>query len=210
MSCLLFHGPNARQEALNQAHRTGRLLVPPLGDDGLKIDDVREIADLLLSTPVGDQTGVVVVGPMDHASPKAGDGLLKSIEEFADVVAPILWATDLGGVSPTIRSRCLAKWCPALKGGAQMIDDDPVEEDGRLLAEAALTGQVWKIAPLVKKYNTKEYKRLDDLISVVVSVFALSTNPKALVLWDQLREVLKYNNPQMIEIIAGLMLEDAE
>ena len=108
-SCILFHGPKARQAVLHEANCIGRLLAPPFGEEGaygLKVDEAREFVALLSTAPLGTAVGVVIAGPMDVASPKSSDVLLKSIEEFnASVVFPLLWAHDLGGVTGTIRSR---------------------------------------------------------------------------------------------------------
>ena len=98
-SCILFHGPGARQAAEAEAAKIGRLVAPPLGDDGLKVDEAREVVELLMTTPVGDKLGVVIVGPMDEAAAKSCDTLLKTLEEFkGGLIRPILWAHDLSGV----------------------------------------------------------------------------------------------------------------
>lgn len=113
-SCQLFHGPGARQAALARVKEIGRLVAPPFGDEGLSVDESREICTLLLSVPVGEKVGVVVVGPIDNAKTlKSMDALLKSIEEVpSPYMQPILWADDLGGVISTVRSRCLETWAP--------------------------------------------------------------------------------------------------
>ena len=78
-SCLIFHGPGAKAAAMQKAVSAGRLLAPPFGEDGLKTDDAREVVELLFSTPLGMDIGVIVVGPMDEANLKASDVLLKRI-----------------------------------------------------------------------------------------------------------------------------------
>tara|TARA_Y100000310_G_scaffold194428_1_gene194393 strand:+ start:324 stop:932 length:609 start_codon:yes stop_codon:yes gene_type:complete len=202
LSCVLFHGPNARQEALNEAYRAGRLVAPPIGDDGLKIAEVRAAVDLLLSTPVGMDTGVVVIGPMDRtASVKASDGLLKLVEEHPDVVQPILWAFDIGGVSPTIRSRCLDRWCPAVEG----MEDEELEGDGRALVRAALEGNLWQIPGLVKAHD----KKLGDLLGIAADAILADWTAESMVLWERVRVVAMHRNPTPIEVVSAFLPEQA-
>lgn len=109
----LFHGPLARGEAVAHARLLGRMISDPVGDDGLKVDDSRLLVDLAGSAGVGDLPPVVVVGPLDLASPEASDALLKTLEDLAEgPLRLVLWADYLGGVSKTIRSRTLDRWCP--------------------------------------------------------------------------------------------------
>lgn len=110
---LLFHGPAARGAAIARAREMGRMITEPIGDDGLKVDDSREIVRLAGNAGVGDAPPVVVVGPLDRATPEAGDALLKTLEDLADgPVRIVLWADFYGGVIKTIRSRTLDHWCP--------------------------------------------------------------------------------------------------
>jgi len=128
---------------------------PPIGDEGLKVDDARQVVSLLSTTPVGTQIGTLVVGPMDNATVFAADALLKKVEEFnGELVMPILWAFDIGGVRPTIRSRCLSRWAPA-----SGEDDEDVElmQDGCDLQDAAMSGDLVTVARLLKKYK-KHFK----------------------------------------------------
>jgi len=110
---ILFHGPLARGAAVTYAAQLGRLASDPIGDDGLKVDDSREIVRLAGNAGVGDKLPVVMVGPLDRATPEAGDALLKTLEDLAEgPLQIVLWADYLGGVIGTIRSRTLDRWCP--------------------------------------------------------------------------------------------------
>ena len=201
MSSILFHGPTAKDLAVAYAEENGRLVAPPIGDSGLKIQEVRDLTELLRSTPVGMQTGMVVIGPMDQtASLKAADGLLKSIEDHSDMVIPLLWANDLGGVSPTIRSRCLPKWCPP----SNDTEDSDLETDGRALFSAATEGRLWQVPTLVHKHR----KDLHGLMGVLAE--AISESPEHLPLWERLRPVSIYGNPSVVEVVAALLPEVAE
>ena len=120
-STYIFHGPGAFEAAVSHAESWGRQLCPPLGGSGVRKDDSRTFAALHRNPPVSDQAGCVIIGPMDAATDEASDALLKMVEEPNPDAMPILWAADLGGVRPTIRSRCHAEWCP----GAVDIAEPP-------------------------------------------------------------------------------------
>jgi hypothetical protein len=112
-SAILFHGPGAESAAHTAAKLHG--LVVPFGASGeaLKKDDARELVALLTQTPVGSRAWAVAVGPLDEISPAVADVLLKTLEDFNPAgIRPFLWAWDLGGVIPTIRSRCLQEFVP--------------------------------------------------------------------------------------------------
>lgn len=111
----MFHGPGAEGSAHTAAKAHG--LVVPFGASGeaLKKDDARELVALLGQTPVGSKAWAVAVGPLDEISPAVADVLLKTLEEFKpEGIRPFLWAWDLGGVIPTIRSRCVQEFVPGV------------------------------------------------------------------------------------------------
>lgn len=110
---ILFHGPLARSAAVAHAQEAGRMIADPIGDDGLKVDDSRLIVGLAGNAGVGDKQPVVIIGPLDRATPEAADALLKTLEDLAEgSLVILLWADYLGGVIGTIRSRTLDRWCP--------------------------------------------------------------------------------------------------
>lgn len=203
-SCLLYHGPGARLAALEESARVGRLLLPPLGDKGLKVDEARQLVGMLLSVPVGNQKGVVVVGPMDHSDFKSSDVLLKSIEEFdSRFIQPILWAHDLGGVTETIRSRCLDRWAPDVE---VVEDNDGLVALGYDLIHFSLTGEWSRIPTLVKGYLKEEDTHGGDLLRSIADALRgqLHEEPSQR-LWRQVRAVAMHRNPTAIEIIAALL-----
>lgn len=200
MSCLLFHGPGAQEYALEEAHCAGRLLSPPLGEDGLKVEDARNAVQLLMSTPVGSRKGVVVLGPMDLANWKASDVLLKSIEEFNNkIVQPILWAWDIGGVSGTIRSRCLDRWCPK---AYEQDDDDEILAAGFDLMDYSQEGEVWRIPGLVKKFAGKE----SELVGALSEALSGGMHEESIRdLWVRLRSVARHRKILPVEIVSVLV-----
>lgn len=205
-SCRLFHGPGAKQAALDEAGRLGRLLHEPFGDEGLKVAEAREFVRLMQSPPIGEDSGVVLAGPMDHAAPKSADVLLKSIEEPPPYVQPVLWATDLGGVALTIQSRCLPTWCPLV--GLGEPGDEEVETVARELLNAVLAEHYWQVPTLVAKVKSTDKRRgrEPELVAEVVEAMSVMLdNPKVRSLWEQVRELAAWRNPTSVEVVAAFL-----
>ena len=198
-SCILFHGPGAKEAALVEAKRVGILVAPPIGDDGLKVEDARRVTELLCSVPLGDKIGVVLIGPMDEANAKAADTLLKIIEEFpGEYTVPILWANDLGGVSLTLRSRCLERFITAMGSD----DNDNLVAASFKIIEAVMSKDYLTVVDTARGFD----KREADLIKAVSE--ALSTGIERAdyrELWERLRPVAEVRNPFLAEIIVALV-----
>jgi hypothetical protein len=154
---------------------------------------------------VGVEIGVIVIGPMDNAWPKASDVLLKRIEEFqGDLVQPILWAHDLGGVSPTIRSRCLDHWAPCETSGGE--EEEELTQTGWELVNAVMAGEYYRISSLVGKVKGREI----ELLGILSEVLSQGIKDEAhRHLWGRIRQVTRWKNPTMIEIVAALV-EDGQ
>lgn len=199
-SCVLYHGPGAKEAALAEAGRLGRLVAPPFGESGLKVDDARQVVELLAQIPVGEHLGVVVVGPMDEANPKAADTLLKSIEESTgQYTQAIMWSNDLGGVSPTIRSRCLDRWAPASLGGE---DDETLLAGAYKLIEALEKRDVLLVVDTARQFEKREVALLGALSEVLATNL---DNAQYRQVWERLRKVATYKNPWMAEILVALL-----
>lgn len=179
-SPILYHGPASFDEALIEAHKAGRLLCPPVGQEGLKKDEARSIVEITAHPPIGDQLGVVVIGPMDLALPASSDVLLKTLEDGRDENNRILlWAYDLEEVRPTVRSRCLPVWC----GGEETFDDDMVDLAKRLL-EHLQASNVFEMLKVIAEAKSKEVSllrafvgELDPENSVDVEFWSLFLRP---------------------------------
>jgi hypothetical protein len=202
MSTLLFHGPRAREKALEQADQVGRLLASPFGDEGLKADAARAVVALMSSTPIGDAIGVVVVGPMDEIPvPGVADTLLKTLEEFPpDLLQPILWAKDIGGVSPTVRSRSLATWCPGESNELEAYMASAEE-----ICRAALRRKSATLIELLTEHKGDELEILRASTEVlVVKEWPIRSR---MTLWESLRTVLSVRGkPTFLETLSAYML----
>jgi hypothetical protein len=191
----------------------GRLLAPPFGREGLKVAEAREVVAWMSSPPVGSTTGVLVLGPMDLATPEAQDCLLKSLEEVdSRILQPILWAWDSGAVVPTILSRCLTEWCPH---GTQL--DMEFEPEAQILVQAALARDRVSTVSGLKEFesdNKERDHRYRDLLGsaalVVSEKLKVSEKPSEvqglLDLWDSLRLALRSSRPSALETLAALLL----
>ena len=198
MSVRLFHGPGAREAALKNASDVGVLLAPPYGDSGLKVDEAREIANHLMSAHIGDHIGVVVVGPLDNAaSIKALDALLKSIEEVpSPYVIPVLWADDLGGVPPTIVSRCIEVWA-----GGCLETSNEYESVARRLLDCVKSNRLYEVPGLLS-----DVKKSGELLNALSDELAKDLeNPSCIYLWERVRKVARWRNPTVIEILSALI-----
>jgi len=74
-------------------------------ETGLKIEDVRQIAELLTFQPVGSATYIVVLA-LEKASLPAQQALLKMLEEPPTFGRWLLLVSSLEQTLPTIQSRC--------------------------------------------------------------------------------------------------------
>lgn len=203
-SCLLFHGPNAREMAIQKALQVGHLMAPPFGDEGLSTDDAREFVLTLLNTPLHSSIGVAIAGPLDEAkSKKACDVLLKSIEEFnGNFVLPILWAKDFGGVPLTIRSRCLDTWCP---GEVAITEgDDELMRIAWEVISKVQEGDISGIPAAAKPIKDNQCVRFLGILAEVLA--AQIDNPVNLKLWLSLRQIAVWDNPKPAEIVTALMV----
>lgn len=205
MSTLLYHGPTAREAAVTKAEEIGRLLAPPFGDDGLKVETAREIADKLSTTPIGDRIGTVVIGPFDDVTPEAADGLLKTLEDFDHrYLLPVLWARDSGSVSGTVRSRCLEIWCPPSAGYSPEAPFLTIAKD---LCEAALRRRTAAVIEAVAENKGHEVEVLRASCEVLAKTSEWPMGPR-LLLWDNIRSVLKGSrgNPSALATLTAYLV----
>ena len=205
MSTFLYFGPTAREAASKEAATAGRLLAPPFGDDGLKVETSREIVELLSSSPVGDILGTIVVGPFDDVTPQAGDALLKTVEELDErYLRMFLWALDVEMVSATIRSRCLEVWCPSLPGYSP---EAPYLGKARSLCDAALRRKRAAVVEHLKEHKGLELELLRASAEVLTKEEGWPLKAR-LLLWARIREVLveSKGNPTVLSTLTAFLV----
>ena len=169
----LYHGPNAKAGALSYASQWGGLHFPPFGEGGLKMDEVRELVNLLHMPIAGSEGVAFVVGPLDRIRDGVGDAMLKTIEEPpVPTNHLILFAEDAYAVSATIRSRVKIIFC----GNSP---EDSIEPESLDLAELLSAQGFWKFAV--------EYKgREQEWVRVIVNSLD-PEDPRSLRVYEALR-----------------------
>lgn len=201
-SCILFHGPGSESEGYSSATAFGRLL--PFTGSELKKEGARELVSLLSHRPVGGGRFSVLVGPVDEANPATSDVLLKTIEEFdPDGTRPFLWAWDLGGVSRTLRSRCILKFCPGNdpRGEAH-------EATARVLLRAYAEGDWVTLIEEVKEYPDLPgvLRSVTDHLPSKLSV--PDPEPRYIRLWEELRELFDGATLTPARVVSTFLLAD--
>ena len=202
-SCLIFHGPGARDAALRKVTEVGHLMAPPYGDAGIRVEDIRDMVAHLIETPRLAGLGCVVAGPIDEAkSANATDALLKNIEEFdGKVVLPILWAHDLGGVPPAIRSRCMEIWSPGTPEPSE--DDDKYMGLAWDIVSKVIEGHPVDIPSVIKSLKDNQCMSLVNALSDVLA--SQIENPVFHEIWNRLRPVTCWTHPKLVEIVLAVM-----
>lgn len=207
-SSLLFFGPSAQAVSSAEASAWGRI-VGTFGDPqiGLDIDTVRDAVNAMNSIPAGDQRGSIIVGPMDIVrSFGATDALLKVIEEPDPRTSRVfLWAWDDGNVWPTIRSRCLTRWCPG-----QRILEPSIMKATREIVLASLAGE---IASVIETFNEAVSTDKDrwraqfpQILAAAAEVLSTCPNePKKFRLWESVRRVAELRDPSRNMMLDGLI-----
>ena len=201
----LFHGPEARDRAVNKATSEGRLLTEPVGDKGLKVDDSRKIVEMSLNPGVGDKPPYVVIGPLDAATPEASDALLKTLEEVSNTpLRIVLWADFLGEVIPTIRSRTHAIWCPP---GKTWLDPLAWKEDSAKNLLKAYLSEDWARVISILAEEAKDWPELLRALCTTLSRTVIKGDKdeaKLIALWSRLREVLDGKGSYLVAVDAIL------
>ena len=183
----LYFGPAARDKALQAAESLGRLVSDPVGDAGLKVDDSRAIVELAAYAGVGDRKPVVVVGPVDEATPEAADALLKTLEEMATgSLQLVLWAHHRKAVIPTILSRTHPTWCP----GPPLVRWEDLDGVSDLWA-ALSKGDFGATLCVLREHKGSETDLLQGLLAHLEDS---CEDPAAISLWVKVRAALE-NTP---------------
>ena len=180
-SCILFHGPGAESSGLAAALAFGRLL--PFTGSSLKKEGARELVSLLAHRTVGSGTASVLVGPVDEVTPATSDVLLKTIEDFNPAgTRPFLWAWDLGGVSVTLRSRCLERFSPG-----EDTRGEAYASMATVVLKAYMAGDWVTLIEELKEQDSPEPLLRSLVDSLAPKLSLASPDPLHTSLWDNLR-----------------------
>lgn len=193
MSAIIFYGHSAKAKAVEHANTKGRLIRPPY-DPTVKVDTAREIVIACSAPPIGSTKGVVVVG-LDKASDKVMDTFLKTLEDHDSAKLDIcLWVSDLGGLSPTVKSRCFLVWC-----GAEH-EEDKIPEDLEFFENF--------LGDMKKGYNAEcigsilnSEKSVDEFLKGITYCL---TQSKDMEMWQRVRPLYSLNRPSKLELAVAL------
>lgn len=201
-SCLLFHGPGAEAMGYAQATAFGRLL--PFTGSSLKKEGARELVGLLAHRPVGGGRASVLVGPIDEVNPATSDVLLKTIEDFdPEGIRPFLWAWDLGGVSVTLRSRCILKFCPGTDTRTEAF-----ESMADTVLKAFLDGDCVTLIEEVKEQEDVDLLLRAVVDRVAVKLLGKNPDPRYAALWDVLRPLFGSGTLTPARVVSAFLMVD--
>lgn len=187
---LLFEGPESKAVAYRESDRLIRLYDIDLSE-GLKVEQARELSQLLLGRSITDGS-VVVMGPLDRVTVKAADALLKALEELPGGMGLIGWGVDLGNLQPALRSRSLIRYCPGLTGPPFEI------EEAARLAVDVVRSKPWELQKLLEGV---------DPVGFCLSMAEIATSGDRLDLerWERARKVLRTPNPTRTDLFWVLL-----
>lgn len=193
MSSYLYYGPGSFKAALSR-QSLGRRLGGPFGEGGLKIEEARSILSLLEEIPPGRQVCTIIVGPLDKATPSAADVLLKTIEEPPKKVEIILWAEDLGGVPPTIVSRCWPVWCLGEEAREKI-------EEAKVLSEYLEQGHLAEAISVLRENKDS----LEELMRSLAWIASENSSENLLQIWGRVRILMGRPKIGFYELCSSLL-----
>lgn len=194
----LYHGPTAEATCTQEAMLFGRLLRKPFGMEGkgLKKDEAREVVQLNRKGAVNPSS--IIIGRLDIASPLSSDALLKVIEEPFDKVGIFLWADDLGGVSPTIKSRCRAVWC------SNAGEEECHAFDVSLLYQRWADQDLSFFIEVLRDNKGMEREIVEACLAGYSNSIGLGSSDHVMEGWLRLRELLSMRSLTPSQVIEGL------
>lgn len=196
----MYYGPSSFDAAMDAALSYAPLYKPPVGLDGLKADEARQVANWCLEVPIEGRASLVV-GPMDAVRQGSSDALLKTLEEDSESKIQIfLWAQDIGEVSSTIKSRCDLIWSYGPEERSEFA------EVGMRVLGAVRSRQFDEV--VIELENTKGSEReiLDALVASISK--SITDDPGLIPLWERLRVILQNRTKVFPAMILSAVMED--
>jgi hypothetical protein len=141
---------------------------------------------------------------VDEVNPATADVLLKTIEEFdPDGTRPFLWAWDLGGVTLTLRSRCLIQFCPGVD-----IRTEGFASMALAVMKAYKEGDWVTLIEEVKEQEDLNLflRAVVDLLVPVVT--GASPDPRQMALWGILRPLFGVGTLTPARVVAAFLQAD--
>ncbi len=134
--------------------------VPLVRTESLSIgvDEVRELVRKAAMSPTGRRWQVLVVEDADRLTDRAGDALLKSLEEPAERTIWLLCAPTVEDVLPTVRSRSrllVLRTPPVEAVAAMLVRRDGASEALAMFAARASQGHIGRARALANDEATR-------------------------------------------------------
>lgn len=196
----MYYGPSAFDAAMDAALSYAPLYKPPVGLEGLKADEARQITTWCLEVPIEGKASLVV-GPMDAVRQGSSDALLKTLEEDSDSrIRIFLWAQDVGEVSPTIKSRCDLIWSHGPEDHSEFTDV------GIRILDAVRKRKFDEVVIELENAKGSEREILDALVAAVSK--SITSDPGLLPLWERIRSILQNRIKVFPAMILSAVMED--
>ena len=90
----------------NNAHPNLRILKPESGGSEIKVDQVRSLIEFFSMTGHSNRLKICLINEAHRLNINATNALLKTLEEPAGSSVILLCSSQLGLLSPTLKSRC--------------------------------------------------------------------------------------------------------
>lgn len=207
-------GPAAR--SFDRGNNPDLLVIRPSGASNLiKKDAIRPggedeavpLTTFFRTMPLGSDHKVAIIEEVHRLTPDAANSLLKPLEEPGEHAKLVLTTSAIGGVLPTILSRCLAVPCSLPQPGE--LQDELPGADARLVRLAL--GSPGELGPMITKPAPFE-----NLIAFADELRTAGPE-KALMLTDRLRAIAetlpgdlgaRTGNARALELLARLVAHD--
>ena len=137
---------------------------------------------------------MIVLG-LNKASDKVMDTFLKTLEDHDNSKLDLcLWVTDIGSVTPTVKSRCFLVWC-----GAEHEEDkipENLDECEKFLSDLE-KGYIAECIGVILKTKSSVEEFLKGI------TYCLTKN-RDMEMWQRIRPLYSLNRPTKLELACAL------
>ena len=117
------------------SHPDKKVVVPEEEGKAIKIEQIRELSQMVAKTAQQGGRKVIILGPAEQLNINAANALLKSLEEPAGDTVLILFTHVQSAVMATIRSRCqlVFMMAPSTELAVEWLDNLQIDDSRALL-----------------------------------------------------------------------------
>lgn len=190
-------------------HPDRHILVPDKPGGMIKIEQIRQLQDIIFKTPQLSANRVLTINPADKMNVASSNALLKMLEEPPEGVYFILISEHPGTMSATIRSRCQI-WYAKDREQQGTAQSAIISNDLLLLQQGAIS-----VCALAEKWSKLPFPELiADLYELITKFITEALTKRALtdpvILFQQLDKLnrIKIDLNHNISMNAILTLEE--